>query len=305
MKVFAEHEKIQQFLIANPMDGVEIVDDIKQATFIITGRYNNQKYNPNLKGIIIPYTGHNGIHLDDMREKELMLFITPTRSKYVAEKAVTLTLSLLGRTVQYHNQLKVGNWSSRNSDDRLPWTSIQGLSIGLFGYGRIGKKVHQLLKGFGCDFYTINRHKDYPNDIGLVKNLTNLIQVSDVIIISTPLNPTTEGVFDEEKLSRMKNKFLVNVGRGKICNEKDLYDALVQQNLKGYASDVWYNYPTGKENQLPSSYPIFELDNVVLSNHSGGFTENTNQEVNNDLLKILRKIRDENYEDKLNLKNLL
>jgi formate dehydrogenase len=132
-----------------------------------------------------------------------------------------------------------------------------------------------------------------------------LIQVSDVIIIATPLDVTTEGVFNEQKLSRMKNKFLINVGRGKICDEEALYEALKNKKLNGYASDVWFTYPKGKEVMHPSSYPIHELDNVVLSNHSGGFTINTNKEVNKDLLKILRKLKEENYEDKLNLKNLL
>ncbi len=305
MKVHAEHEKIQEFLKKNHIDSIEVVDDISRANYIITGRYNESKFNPNLKGIVIPYTGHNGIDLEAMRDKELMLFITPTRSRYVAEKAVTLTLSLLGNTVNYHNSLKEGNWVSRNSDERVPWVSIQGLSVGLFGYGRIGKKTHELMKGFGCDFYTIDRHKEYPSDISLVKNLTNLIQVSDVIVVSTPLNETTEGVFNEAKLSRMKHKFLVNVGRGKICDEKALYEALKSNKLRGYASDVWFQYPKGKENALPSEYPFYDLDNVVLSNHSGGFTVNTNKEVNKDLLRILRKIRDENFEDKLNLRNLI
>lgn len=305
MKVFAEHIKIQEFLLQNQFQSIEIVDDIYDANYIITGRYNDKKYNPNLKGIIIPYTGHNGIDLDAMREKDLMLFITSTRSKYVAEKAVTLTLSLLGNVMSYHNELKTGNWSERNSDSRVPWTSIGGLSIGIFGYGRIGKKVHDLMKGFGCDFYIVDRHKEYPPEIHTVKNLTNLIQVSDIIIISSPLNETTEEVFNEERLLRMKNKFLINVGRGKIVDEKALYEALENGNLKGYASDVWFNYPQDKEIVFPSIYPLHELDNVLFSNHSGGFTTNTNKEVNKDLLRILRKIRDENYEDKLILKNLL
>lgn len=305
MKVYAEHDKIQEFLKQNQFQAIEIVDDLYQANYIITGHYNKKMFNPNLKGIIIPYTGHNGIDLDAMRENDLMLFITPTRSKYVAEKAVTLTLSLLGNVVNYHNELKQGNWSERNSDKRVPWTSIMGLSIGLFGYGRIGSKVHELMKGFGCDFYIVDRHKEYPSDIHTVKNLTNLIQVSDVIIVSTPLNETTEGVFDKERLSRMKQKFLVNVGRGKIVDEEALYEALKSNKLKGYASDVWYKYPSGKEECFPSNHPIHELDNVVLSNHSGGYTTRTNKEVNKDLLRILRKLRDENYEDKLNLKNLL
>jgi formate dehydrogenase len=305
MKVFAEHEKIHDFLKKHEIDGVEIVDDIFSASYIVTGKYNKSKHNPNLKGIIIPYTGHNGIDLDAMREDDLKLFITPTRSKYVAEKAVMLTMAIMGNTVNYDHLLRQGNWSSRNSDERVPWVSIQGKSVGLFGYGRIGKKVHEMMKGFGCDFYTIDRHKDYPTDVHLVKNLTNLIQVSDIVIIATPLNKLTEGIFDKQKFSRMQQKFLINVGRGSICNEEDLYNALKEGTLRGYASDVWYNYPKGKENQYPTNFPIYELNNVVLSNHSGGYTTNTNREVNKDLLKIIRKLRDENFEDKLNIKNLI
>lgn len=305
MKVFAENSNINEFLLQNHSDGIEIVNNIADAHYIITGKYDSNKYHSNLKGIIIPYTGHNNINLDDMREKDLMLFITPTRSKYVAEKALTLTLSLLGNTVYYHNQLKEGNWSSRNSDSRFPWTSIQNLKVGFFGFGRIGRLTHKLMLSLGCSFATIDRNKEYPKDIQLVQNLTELIQVSDIIIISTPINETTKGIFNKAMFSLMENKYLINVGRGKICNEKDLYDSLKNKKLKGYASDVWFNYPKGKENQLPSEYPIYDLDNVVLSNHSGGFTSNTNQEVNEDLLKTLIKISNKNYNDKLDLEKLI
>ena len=305
MKVFAVHEKIQNFLLDNPIEGITIVDDIKKCHYLITGKFSQTHYSPLLKGIIIPYTGHNGIDLDLMRENDLKLFIISTRTRYVAEKAVTLTLALLGNTINFHSLLKQGNWSSRNSNQRLPWVSIQNLSIGLFGYGRIGETIHKMLKGFDCEFYTIDRHKDYPNDIVLVKNLTNLVQVSDIIIIAAPLNRTTEEIFNERLLSRMKNRYLVNVGRGNIVDEKCLYDALKNKTLKGYASDVWYNYPKDKELTLPSTYPIYELDNVVISNHSGGFTTNTNQEVNKAILELLTKLRDDNFEEQLDLQKLI
>lgn len=305
MKVYAEHEKIQSFLRSQAINGVEIVDSKQEANYLITGRYNDADYHQNLFGVIIPWTGHNGINLDDMRDKKLRLFVTPTRSKYVAEKAVTLTLALLGNTVQYHELLKEGHWGGRNTDKRLPWTSIQGLSVGLFGFGRIGKIVYKMLKGFDVSFYTINRKKDYPNDVNLVKNITNLIQVSDIIIISTPLNSETEELFNDDLFAIMKNKYLINVGRGKIVKESSLYHALQEGIIKGYASDVWYQYPQGKEVSLPSSFPIHEFNNVLLSNHSGGFTTNTNEEVNRELLNILENIVNEKFDDQLDLDKLI
>lgn len=305
MKVFTKHERIKEYLLANPIDGMEVLDQQQGAHFLLTGRYSQDDFHENLKGVIIPWTGHNRIDLDAMREKNLLLFVTPTRSKYVAEKAVSMTLTLMGKVMHYHNLLKEGNWAERNSSSRVPWETIQGKTIGLYGFGRIGKIVHKMLSGFNCDFATIDREKEYPEGLALVKNLTNLVQVSDIIIIAAPLNVSTEGVFNQRILSRMKHKYLINVGRGKIIDEEALYNALESGKLKGYASDVWYNYPKEKETCYPSSYPLHELDNVLLSNHSGGYTMNTNNEVNEDLLKTLRKLNQENYEDQLDLSTLL
>ncbi len=305
MKVSAAHEKIQNYLLAHPLKGVEIVSDVRKCHYLISGKYNQTNYNPSLRGVIIPYTGHNGISLKAMKEKNLQLYVIPVRSKYVALKAVTLTLALLGKTVYYHNLLKEGYWSSKEDFRRNPWESIIGKSVGLFGYGRIGKRIHAMLKDFDCDFYTIDRGKAYPNEIILVKNLTNLVQVSDIIIIAAPLNPTTEEIFSERLLSRMKSKYLINVGRGNIVDEKALYHALLTQTLKGYASDVWYNYPKGKEKMKPSSYPLYELDNVILSNHSGGFTKNTNNEVNEAIIELLIKLRDGDFTKQLDLEKLI
>jgi len=304
MKVYAKHEEIQEFLKEH-LNGVEVVEEPSLCNYMITGRFTSNDYHRNLRGVIIPYTGHNGIDLDEMRDKNLKLFVTPTRSRYVAEKAMTLTLSLLGNTLNYHNQLKIGNWSERNSDHRVPWVSLYGKSIGLFGFGRIGKIVHELFKPFGCDFYTIDRGKEYPIDVTAVKNVTNLVQMSDVVIVSAPLNHETEGIFSEQILCKMKHKFLINVGRGKIIDEEALYNALKNNKLRGFASDVWYNYPKAKEVTLPSTFPIYEFDNVILSNHSGGYTEDTNDEVNRDLVLLIQKISNENYEDELDLTNLI
>lgn len=305
MKVYARHEKIQAFLQSQDLEGIEIVEHPKDCEYYISGRYSDATHTENLKGVIIPYTGHNGIDIESMKKHNLELYVTPTRSKYVAEKAVALTLSLMGKLMKYHSLLKEGNWADRNSPNRTPWVTLQGRTVGLFGYGRIGKGIHKLLSNFGCDFVTIDRNKEYPKDVKLVKNLINLVQVSDVIIISTPLNETTENIFDDSVIRQMKLKFLINVGRGKIVNQKAIFEACKNKKMSGYASDVWYNYPKEHEQKFPSDYPIHELDNVILSNHSGGFTTDTNNEVNQDLIKTLLKLRDGNFEDQLDLQNLL
>jgi phosphoglycerate dehydrogenase-like enzyme len=179
------------------------------------------------------------------------------------------------------------------------------MKIGLFGYGRIGTKIHELLKGFTNDFYTINRGKGYPKEVKTVENLSELVKVSDIIMISTPLNETTKHIFDQTILSKMKDKYIINVGRGLIVKEEDLYNALKNKTLKGYASDVWYNYPRGKETCLPSTFPIYDFENVVLSNHSGGFTTKTNDLVNQDIIETLQKLQKQNYEDRLDLTKLI
>ena len=103
MKVYATHEKIQNFLLNNPIEGITVVDDARKCHYLISGKYLQTHYNPLLRGVIIPYTGHNGIDIKSMRDKELKLFIISTRSRYVAEKAVALTLALLGNTINYHD----------------------------------------------------------------------------------------------------------------------------------------------------------------------------------------------------------
>lgn len=305
MNVHAAHQRIQEYLQNQPIDGITIVSDPSKAEYILTGRYTADMYHSKLKGIIIPWTGHNGIDLEAMREEQLELYVTPTRSKYVAEKAITLMLALLGRTVEYHNQLQLGNWSSRNSDKRIPWTSIQNSKIGLFGFGRIGSLIYQFLQGFEPSIYTLERRRVYPKELKLVQTLPELIDKTDIIIISTPLNKETEGLFNKSILQKMKGKYIINVGRGKILDEQALYESLKDGVLAGYASDVWYTYPKGKENQLPSDYPFHELSNVVMSNHSGGFTNNTNKEVNQDILYTLQKLLNGDTSDQLDLSTLL
>jgi phosphoglycerate dehydrogenase-like enzyme len=102
--------------------------------------------------------------------------------------------------------------------------------------------------------------------------MDKVIDKSDIIYVCLPLTQETVGIIDEKKLSRMKDKYLINVGRGVIIDEKALFDALSKKILRGAGIDVWYNYPKSKEINQPSRYPFHTLPNVVLSPHVAGFT---------------------------------
>jgi formate dehydrogenase len=304
MKVFTPYDEIASYFARRHREDIQFVDTLDQASVLITGRFDASMVHPQLQSVIIPWTGHDWIDLEVLKTNGIDLYVTPTRSPYVAEKAVALTLALLGRVVEYHNRLATGDWANRNSKDRIAWASLQDKRVGLYGFGRIGRLVHQFLQGFGCEQWTIDRGKDYPDSIQTVPHLDALIDRCDVIIISTPLNATTEGIFNQERLSHMSKKYLINVGRGKIVEEHALYQALIDGTLAGYASDVWYQYPKNDDHRFPSSLPIHTLPNVVLSNHSGGEVTDILTQVYQDLEAHLERLLQGDRSERLDLDSM-
>ncbi|MFW5914144.1 MAG: NAD(P)-dependent oxidoreductase, partial [Bacillota bacterium] len=102
----------------------------------------------------------------------------------------------------------------------------------------------------------------------------------------------------------LKDKYLINVGRGKIIDEKALFERLESGFIKGFASDVWFQYPKEDETLAPSKYPIHTLDNVVLSPHTGGFTTKAEGLMLEALVEKLKKIEADDFKDALDLERL-
>lgn len=303
VKVYVNDEDYKQYLDQHLRKEITRTNNIKEAHYIITGTLKGHEITEHLKGVIIPFTGHNGIDIKALKSHDVQLYNTTIHSRYVAEKALALTLALLGHVVYYHKKLEQGNWSKRTTPERLPWVTLQHKTVGIYGYGRIGRFLHDYLKPFNVDVYVIDRGKDYGS-AKTVKNLTNLVQVSDVIIIAAPLSKETEGVFNQAILEQMVDKFLVNVGRGKIIDEYDLYQALKNKTLRGFASDVWYTYPKSEDVVYPSKYPIHEFEEVVMTPHSGGHTEQSKTEMMAYVTETLHQIYEGDTSRSLDLNTL-
>ena len=289
MKVYIPMQNYQDALKMRFGNNITFVKSKKSAELIISGRVTKDDIGPTLKGVIIPYTGTDGIDLAALNAHQLPLFNTHAHAKVVAEKAVQLMHAVLGNTVPYHNRLARGEWSHRNEETRIKWISAYDQAIGIYGYGHIGKAIHQLLKPFHGTVHVIDRGKTYDNVV-LVKDLETLVKKSSIIFIAAPLNKSTEGAFSKALLMSMQGKVLINVGRGTIIDEHGLYLALKQGVLTGFGSDVWFRYPKKQETLTPSQYPLEMFPHVVMSPHCASFTDYSRKAMLEDVLDLVAQI---------------
>jgi len=258
---------------------------------LIGGRINNDiiTKHPNLKFNYIPYTGLNGINFDLAIKHHITVYNSHEHAKNVAERAMMLTLSLLGNLVEYHFNLTKGSFSNRNNENRVGWVSLFDQKVGIYGYGHIGKELSKLLAPFNCEVMVYDK---YPQEeVKNASSLETLVELNDIIVIAVPLTSESKEVFDERLLVKMCDKFLINVGRGAVVKEEDLYNALNHHTLKGYGSDVWFKYPIEKDSlSFPSNYPIHEFKNVVMTPHCAAFSEGSKERVYKKVLMDIDKI---------------
>lgn len=253
---------------------------------IIAGRMSNEQIDvcANLKHIYIPFTGKNGFDEDYIDAKGITIHTSHIHARYVAERALALALGIMGKITLYDRNLREGHWSERNESGRIYWNSLFEKRVGIYGYGTIGQWIHKLVKPFNCSVTAYNRSRN--KDVDYAQSIAELIKKSDIVFAAMPLTDKTRSAINKEVLSEMQDKILVNVGRGAVIDEDDLYNALKDGALKGFASDVWYNYPKGDENCAPSKYNLNEF-NVVMTPHCAGFTDSSEFERYADTLNTI------------------
>ncbi len=253
----------------------------------------------NLKVIFAYKTGVDDFPLDELKVRNIILVNSHIDSKIIAEYAFGLAISLVTRICEFDNDLRKGIWYHKDNEY---WKSIFNMKVGLFGYGHIGKNVHQILLNNHIDTYTIDRGHSYQN-INLVRNIEELIEKTDLIICSVPKLPTTDNIFNKERLEKMKGKYLVNVGRSNVINQKDLYKALVSKKIAGAAIDTWEQKPKDKDTLLlPSKESLHELNNIIISPHAAMRVEEGHRQYIEDITsKVIEYITDNHLKDVVSL----
>ncbi len=269
---------------------------LRDADAVVGGHFSEEEIenSRNLKIIFVPWTGVNMLPWKIVRKKNIVVTNTHTNSRTVAERAVALSLALTGRIVEYHNDLSQGIWHGFpvGLPDSDFWTSLYGKTCTIAGFGNIGRNVAKMMKAFDCHIVAFKKHRtdEIPLFVDeLIFDLETAVSKGDVIFVTLPFTPETKGIFDESILSKMKGKFLVNVSRGEIIEERALYFALKNGILAGAAIDTWYQYPAGSNSAvLPSKFPIHTFKNVVLSPHVAGVTKTSMNNMAQDTINTIK-----------------
>ncbi|HBY57933.1 MAG TPA: hypothetical protein DEG96_08780 [Candidatus Atribacteria bacterium] len=203
----------------------------------------------------------------------------------VSEHTFALILALAKNVVNYDRDLRLGKWHGFSTKE--PTIQLQGTSLGIIGLGSIGWEIAKRAKSFGMKIYALKNKigeqdlekREILEFLGEEKDLHNVIKKADFIVVAVPLTSRTKGLIGEKELKLMKGKYLINIARGAIIDEKALFKALEKRYLAGAAIDTWYQYPSSKQREvLPSKYDFHRLDNVVMSPHTAGYTDKALEE---------------------------
>ncbi len=220
---------------------------------------------PKLKYVAIPAVGASFfIDMDAARERGITVMNCPGyNARAVAELAVGFMIDLVRFVAPEHAKIASGAWNFALPAGHL----LQGKTIGLMGYGNVGKTIERLLK---CWDMTV-QHIDSSSR---TEEIDDLMKVSDIVVVCCPLTDATRNLVDGRRIALMKQgAVIINVGRGGVINEDALYEALQNGHIAGAALDVFEHEPVENTDLMDSIQRFTELPNVICTPHLAGTSE--------------------------------
>ncbi len=220
---------------------------------------------PGLKMIGIMRSGTENVEMDAAKEKGIIVCNSPGR---VSEPVADYTVSLI---LAFHRCItKKDMVITKDFNRTFPKNPklIKDMTIGLVGFGIIGRKVAQRLSGFGCRLLAYDPfiNKEAAEKMGVeAVSLEQLLKESDCVTMHARYMEETKDMIGKEQFAMMKpDAFIVNTARSRLINEEAMLEALQNHQIRGAALDVYDEEP------LPLDSKFFELDNVILSPHIAG-----------------------------------
>jgi len=258
-----------------------------------TARLSNERLR---RATRLKVIGKHGVGVDNLdveaaRAQGIEIIFTPgVNSQAVAEHALALMLMVARQIPTSSRLLRAGEFDRARRT--IVAVDLHGKTLGLVGLGQVGRRLAAICRlGLSMRVLAFDPYvrPEQAGELGveLVAALSSLLQAADVISVHTPLTPETRGIIGQVALAQMKpTAYLVNCARGGLVDEDALLDALRAGKLAGAGLDTFAEEPT------PADYPLFGLENVVVTPHVAGSSEEAlrlmAEHVAEDVMRVLR-----------------
>ena len=243
---------------------------------------------PNLRWIQFHTAGIDGVIDPSLLQNPDILYTTLSGAavSQIAEYAIMMLLALGHRLPEILSYQRKVDWPKESWNLFTP-LELLGSTVGIVGYGSIGREIARLLQPFGATILATKRDVMHPRDTGYVPEgmgdpegdcfhrlypiqaLRSMLKECDYVIMTLPLTPETRNLIAEDELAVIKpTAYLVDIGRGGVIDQEALLSALSEGRLAGAALDVFSEEP------LPKDSDFWKLPNVIISPHISGSSRN-------------------------------
>ncbi len=233
--------------------------------------------------------GTNQVDLEAAARRGVPVFNAPfSNTRSVAELVIGELLLLLRGVPAANAKAHRGIWNKQAAG----CYEARGKKLGIIGYGHIGTQLGILAESLGMNVYFYDIENKLPlGNATQVQHLSDLLNMSDVVSLHVPENASTKDMIGEHELALMKpGSLLINASRGTVVDIPALCDALSRKHLAGAAIDVFPTEPA--TNSDPFSSPLCEFDNVLLTPHIGGSTQEAQENIGLEVAGKLAKYSD-------------
>ena len=222
-----------------------------------------------VKMIVRLGVGYDGINLKDCSDRGIpVTFMPGVNAGSVAELAVALALSCVRRIPFMNGKVHAGD----RKGAIYATNTLSGRTVGIMGFGNIGKKTALLFKAFGCNILAYDPYMDtkFADEHGITSvSIEEIYAKSDIISLHLPLTTDTKHIINSESIGKMKNGvIIINTSRGGIVNSADLAQAIREEKVAAAGLDVLED-----EGAVGAGSIFFDLDNVIMTPHVGGATQ--------------------------------
>lgn len=253
-------KELGEFICYDRTDNSDILSRIGDAEIVITNKtpLTTETINscPNLKYIGVLATGYNVVEVEAATKKNIPVCNIPTYGTAAVSQFVFALLLNICHHIQNHSdEVKNGKWT--NCPDFCFWdyplSELEGKTMGIIGFGRIGQKTAKIAQAFGMNIIAFDEYvnKDLVSETLNYGTLDELLSKSDVISLHCPLFESTKGIINAKNISKMKDGvILINTSRGPLIVEKDLAEALNSGKVRAAGLDVVSTEPIAEDNVL-------------------------------------------------------